>query len=322
MILAPRPLFLSLAAAMSLSTPALAEGLVLEGSLTVVSQTVDQSAGANDSQLTNRVDVTAEMPAGKIGTAEGKLFAHIRAGNEAAAGNDAYATSNATAFDVPGAVLLQGWYQLDIPVGGEGNKAELTLGKIDPFGFFDGNALSDDETEGFLNLAFVHNPLLDVGGDVEPGAHGASPGVRLAYVSALKEGSLSVSAGVFGTGGNGEQFDSFSSNAFSIAQVEYAGRALGGQDGAYRLYGWNNRNSDRRGWGLSVDQVVVGHVSVFARYGDRTQGSSDFDSAWTVGTVVNGAPWGRENDRIGLAYGSLNASAGGSEKRLSVKSSG
>lgn len=189
MILAPRPLFLSLAAAMSLSTPALAEGLVLEGSLTVVSQTVDQSAGANDSQLTNRVDVTAEMPAGKIGTAEGKLFAHIRAGNEAAAGNDAYATSNATAFDVPGAVLLQGWYQLDIPVGGEGNKAELTLGKIDPFGFFDGNALSDDETEGFLNLAFVHNPLLDVGGDVEPGAHGASPGVRLAY------GSLNASAG-------------------------------------------------------------------------------------------------------------------------------
>lgn len=294
--------------------PATAEGLALDGSLTLVSQTVRKTGALNDSQLTNRVDVTAEMPAGKTASTEGKLFAHIRAGNKAPAGNDAFATSNSVNFDFPGAVLLQAWYQLDISAGAEANKVELTAGKIDPFYFFDGNALSDDETEGFLNLAFVHNPLLDVGGDVQPGVHGASPGMRLAYVSTLKDGSLTVSAGVFGTAGNGEQFDNIFNNAFSIAQVEYAGKAVAGQEGSYRLYGWNNRNQQHRGWGASIDQAVNSHVSVFARYGDRTQGNGNFNNAWTLGAQINGGYWGREDDRLGLAYGVLNATAGGSEK--------
>ena len=309
-------LTLALSAAISLAftIPAAAEGLVLGGSLTLVSQTVDKSAEANDSQFTHRVDITAEMPAGKFGRAEGKLFAHLRAGNEAPAGNDAFATSNAASFDFPSPVLLQAWYQLDIPAGAEGNKVELTVGKIDPFEFFDGHPLSNDETEGFLNQAFVHSPLLDTGGDAQPGIHGTSPGVRLAYVSALKGGSLTVSAGVFGTGGNGEQFDDTFNNAFSIAQLEYAGKAVAGQEGAYRLYGWNNRNQPRRGWGASIDQAVNNHVGVFARYGDHTQGSGNLDKAWTLGMQINGAPWFREKDRLGLAYGRLNASAGGSER--------
>lgn len=209
---------------------------------------------------------------------------------------------------------MQAWYQLDIPAGAEGNKVELTAGKIDPFDFFDGHTLSGDETDGFLNQAFVHSPLLDTGGDTQPGIHGTSPGVRLAYVSALKGGSLTVSAGVFGTGGNGEQFDDTFNNAFSIAQLEYAGKAVAGQEGAYRLHGWNNRNIRHRGWGFSLDQAVNGHVGVFARYGDHTQGSGNLDKAWTLGMQVNGAPWRREKDRLGLAYGRLNASAGGSEK--------
>lgn len=299
---------------MAFAAPALAADPSLSASLTVVSQTVDKSDGANASQLTNRVDINAEIPAGKIGHAEGKVFAHIRAGNEAAAGNDAFASSNATAFDFPAPVLLQAWYQLDIPAGTEGNKVEFTVGKMDSFEFFDGHYLANDESEGFLNLAFVHNPLLDAGGDTEHGLHGGSPGVRLAHVSALKDGSLTVSAGLFGTGGNGEQFGDVFNNSFSIAQVEYTGKALAGLEGAYRLYGWNNRNQQHRGWGISLDQAVNSHVGVFARYGDRTTGSGNFNSAWTLGAQVNGVHWGRERDRLGMAYGILNATAGGSER--------
>lgn len=299
---------------MLFAAPLEAEGLALNASLTVVSQTVDKPDGADDHQLTNRMDITAERPAGTIGAATGKWFMHLRAGNGAAASNEAFASSNATAADFSAPVLMQAWYQLDIPAAREGRRVEITLGKIDPFGFFDGNCLPDDESEAFLNLAFVHNPLLDAGGDAEPGLHGASPGLRLAHVSPFREGSLSVSAGVFGTGGNGEQFDDIFNNAFSIAQVEYAGKVVAGQEGNYRLYGWNNRNQQHRGWGISFDQVVNSHVGVFARYGHRSTGTGAFDSAWTLGGQVNGVHWGRENDRLGIAYGKLDARAGGSER--------
>lgn len=78
-------LTLSMAMSLAFTTPAAAEGLALGGSLTLVSQTVNksESGAVDDSQFTNRVDVTAEMPAGKFGRAEGKLFVHLRAGNEA-----------------------------------------------------------------------------------------------------------------------------------------------------------------------------------------------------------------------------------------------
>lgn len=309
-------LALTLTTVMSLgvAVPVAAEGLALGGRVTMVSQTVNQASVADGNPVTNRIDITAELPVAMTSRAEGKLFAHIRAGNGAPAENNAFATSNAANFDFPGAVLLQAWYQLDIVTGAEGNKVELTAGKIDPFGFFDGNALSDDETAGFLNLAFVHNPLLDAGGDVQPGVHGASPGVRLAYVSEFKRGHLTISAGAFAPDGNGEQFDTLFEQPLLMTQIEYAGPALAEKEGAYRLYGWNNRNQQHRGWGASADQAVSSHVGMFARYGRRTQGSGAFNTAWTLGAQVNGAPWGRASDRLGLAYGVLKATAGGSEK--------
>ena len=308
----PTALVLSAAMGLAFSAPALAANPSWEASLTVVSQAV--ANGGDDSQLTSRVDINAEVPAGKIGPAEGRLFAHIRAGNGAAVGNGAFASSNAAAFDFSSPVLMQAGYQLDIPAGSEGHRIELVAGKIDPFNLFDGHGMFADESETFLNQAFVHNPLLDAGGEVEPGIHGASPGLRLAHVAPFREGHLTVSAGVFAAGGNGEQFDKVFDNAFSIAQVEYSGKALAGLEGDYRLYGWNNRNQQHRGWGLSLDQTVNTHVSVFARYGQRTTGHGSFDSAWTLGAQVNGVHWGRENDRVGLAYGRLNAVSGDSEK--------
>jgi high affinity Mn2+ porin len=116
-----------------------------------------------------------------------------------------FATANATVFgNQASPVLMQAWYQLDIPVGaasGNLGRVELTAGKIDPFGFFDGNNIADDESEGFMNLAFVHNPLLDAGGDIGVGTHGASPGLRVAYVSDINGGNnITASLGVFGAG--------------------------------------------------------------------------------------------------------------------------
>jgi high affinity Mn2+ porin len=141
---------------------------------------------------------------------------------------------------------MQAWYQLDIPVGAAGGnlgQVEVTVGKIDPFGFFDGNNIADDESEGFMNLAFVNNPLLDAGGDIGVGTHGASPGVRMAYVSDINGGNhVTASLGLFGAGAVADYRNSFS-KPLTIAQVEYAGKTWKGLSGAYRIYGWNNANT-------------------------------------------------------------------------------
>lgn len=298
------------------------EGFSAGASLTLVAQQASGGGmGSGGSQLSARADIEVEMPGGSIGAAEGKVFAHFRAGDGDGVAAPTYATVNATAFgNTPQPVLMQAWYQLDIPVGGaSGNlgQVEVTAGKIDPFGFFDGNNVSDDESEGFLNLAFVHNPLLDAGGDIGVGSHGASPGLRLAYVSDINGGNhVTASLGVFGTGTGADYLNSFH-KPFTIAQLEYAGKALGGREGAYRLYAWNNSQAldlagveeKHAGWGLSLDQRVGDSATLFARYGHATQGALAFDRAFTVGGQLSGAAWGRENDRVGLAFGWLNSSA-------------
>ncbi|HNQ04072.1 MAG TPA: carbohydrate porin [Thiobacillaceae bacterium] len=299
-------------------------------SLTMVAQRA-RGGGVHASELTSRGDLEVELPGGAIGDAQGRLFAHLRAGDGGGVVNNAFATSNATAFgNEPRPVLMQAWYQLDLPMGGSGgqqDQLELTVGKIDPFVFFDGNALAADESEDFLNLAFVHNPLLDAGGDVGVGAHGASPGLRLAYVHGLSDGHrLTASLGMFGAGPGADFQDSFN-RPFTIAQLEYAGKTWNGREGAYRLYAWNNSRANDQvnltldtdgdgiadqgvrerhaGWGLSLDQQVGEQVGLFARYGHSTRGVLAFDRGLTLGGQLSGDLWGRADDRLGLAIGSL-----------------
>lgn len=305
------------------------EGISAGASLTLVAQRADGGA-ARDSQLTARADVEVEMAAGSFGAAEGRLFAHFRAGEGDGIAPASFATPDATGgFGTSRPALMQAWYQLDIPAGGKSGelgRMEVTVGKIDPFVFFDANNVADDESEGFLNLAFVHNPLLDAGGDVGVGSDGASPGLRLAYVSDINGGNhVTASLGIFGAGRGGDYTDSFG-NPFSIAQIEYAGKTWGSLEGAYRLYAWNNARAfdqvndldsngefddteeSHRGWGLSVDQQVTNNGTLFARYGHPTRGTLAFDRAFTLGGQLGGSGWGRENDRLGLALGWLKSS--------------
>lgn len=297
------------------------QGISLDASLTLVAQRA-KSGGVDASELTARGDLEVELPGGSIGDAQGRLFAHLRMGDGEGLVNNAFASSNATAFgNEPRAVLMQAWYQLDVPLTGMGGRPaqlELTAGKIDPFVFFDGNALAADESEDFLNLSFVHNPLLDAGGDVGVGSHGASPGLRLAYVQELGDDRrFTASLGSFGAGPGADFQDSFN-KPFTIAQLEYAGKTWNGLEGAYRLYAWNNPRAEHAlagqrerhgGWGLSLDQQVQEHVGLFARYGHSRRGVLNFDRGLTLGGQLSGGLWGRENDRLGLAVGSLRPSA-------------
>lgn len=310
------------------------DGVTAGASLTMVAQRAlsGTTTGRDESDFNYRADVEVEMPAGSIGDAEGKLFAHFRLGQgtgfsklnptlTGAVNSTAFELGNggATAPDDSVALLAQAWYQLDIPMGGktgELGRVEITVGKIDPFVFFDQNNLADDESEAFLNNVFVHNPLLDSGGDAGVDAYGFTPGLRMAYVSDVNGSNhWGASLGMFGSG-PGASFNTSFSKPFVIGQVDYSGKALLGKPGAYRLYAWNNgRASDlagtterHSGWGVSLDQQISEHLSLFSRIGLSGKGQVGFDRAITLGGQLSGAGWGREKDRLGLAFGLLKSS--------------
>jgi hypothetical protein len=316
------------------------EGITAGVSFTTVAQHASGSAntdGSSESQWNYRADVSVSLPGGEIGNAEGKLFAHFRMGQGDGLTRilPTFGGVNATGFHVQGArpdddatvLLAQAWYQLNVPLPIDGfkplsrEKLSFNFGKMDPFLFFDQNTIADDETTRFLNTAFVHNPLLDAGGDVGVDSFGFTPGLRFAYHNETERPlTWDASLGVFGAG-SGAQFSNSFEKPFVIAQLETAQKFFGGLNGHYRFYLWRNGQATpyaneadtttevHTGWGLSVDQRVGDATTLFGRYGHETKGKVRFDRAFTLGAEFRGSYWDRGADAVGVAVGQMRTSA-------------
>ncbi|MBI5786780.1 MAG: carbohydrate porin [Rhodocyclales bacterium] len=307
------------------------DGVTVGASLVGVAQKVSRGGTPSDpeTRANYRGDVSVTLPVGSMGDSDGKLFTHVRFGQgTGVALRPTYtSTPNTVGFETNAgpddsfAILAQAWYQLSVPLSGDGLKANarehlhFTVGKIDPFVFFDQNVAADDESAKFLNNVFVHNPLLDSGGDIGADAYGFAPGAIVRYENSAEKGSeWAVSLGAFGSG-PGANFSGNLADPFVIAQVEKAAR-INFLPGSYRLYGWTNGRAEgydgmtRRhsGVGVSVDQKVTDDLTLFARYGHHTADKVAFDRALTVGAELEGTPWGRAADSLGLAFGSLRTS--------------
>lgn len=237
------------------------EGVSVGAALTMVAQRPKSGGvdGVEDSQLSYRADVEVEVPGDALGRLAGlgdsRFFFHLRAGQGAGLepGHELpptlSATPNSTAFYLTNAedaspILAQAWYQIGLPLAPRATGAlphlDLTLGKIDLFGFFDGNEVADDETEAFLNNAFVHNPLLDSGGDIGADSYGFSPGLILGLTHDVNSVSRwRLSLGLFGSGA-GAGFQTSFTKPFLIGQAEYTGRLLRDRPGTWRAYAWSN----------------------------------------------------------------------------------
>jgi len=306
------------------------EGISAGGALTVVAQrasNLDPAATSDPSQLSWRGDVEVGMPGGAVGNAEGQFFFHLRMGQGGGVEQAGGLPVNATAFDAAHpdlsnvhAVLAQAWYQLNVPLPLGGFKdasreyLEATFGKMDPYAFFDGNDASDDETAQYLNLNFVHNPLLDAGGGAVFDAYGFTPGMRLAYVNETDAPlAWGVSYGLFATGGGSAFVDSFE-KPLHILQLEST-RKLFGLDGHYRLYGWHTGQGTvhdgsferQTGLGVSVDQRVGDGITLWGRYGHSLKGDPMYDRAVTLGANFSGSYWDRAADSLGIAVAHLAA---------------
>lgn len=311
------------------------DGIEVHASLTGVVQKVgatSTASGTDETRANYRGDISVTLPGGAMGNAEGKIFTHFRFGQGTGIGlrltytstpNTTACQTNVGADDSFG-ILAQAWYQLSIPLLDDGIKANarehlhLTAGKIDPFVFFDQNGAADDESAKFMNNAFVHNPLLDSGGDIRADAYGFAPGAIFQYVNERQKGSeWSLSLGAFGSG-TGANFTGSLAGPFVIAQAETAAR-FNHLPGNYRVYLWNNGRGrgavydqiERKhaGFGISADQKLVDDLTVFSRYGHQLKGKTRFDRALTLGAELAGNPWGRAADSLGFALGSLRTSA-------------
>lgn len=304
------------------------DGISVEASLTGMAQQArrrdldDPSAGRQRANY--RGDVAVTLPGGEFGASKGTVFVHARFGQgDGLALRPTYTgTANSTTFagsDADGTqfMLAQAWYQLDMPLGSAPStrKARFTVGKIDPFMFFDQNSIADDETRHFANNAFVHNPLLDSGGDLGADRYGFAPGAIAAYEdSSDKALPWGASVGVFGAG-QGARFSASSGKPLAIAQAWVAPR-INRLPGTYRAYAWRNaRATDfddqpahHSGFGVSIDQRVTDGLTLFGRYGQQTSGQVRFGRALTVGGELDGSAWGRGADGLGLAVGMLRTS--------------
>ncbi len=311
------------------------EGIAAGVSFTTVAQHANGGAtttGDAESELSWRGDAQVSLPGGSLGNTEGSLFFHFRMGqgDGLASLNSMFSVPNATAFQLGGVsqaddaspILAQAWYQLSVPLDEKPldrsrQHLELNFGKIDPFLFFDQNAAADDETVRFMNLAFVHNPLLDAGGGAGVDAYGFTPGVRLAYFDDTQAPlGWGVSLGVFGSD-SGAAFSDSLQQPFIILQAESAQRFFGGLAGNYRVYAWRNGRAThldgatleaQSGWGVSADQRVGDGITLWGRYGHGMQGNPAFDRALTLGAEFSGNYWDRGADGVGLAVGWLAAS--------------
>lgn len=309
-------------------------GPVVEGSVVSVWQRVNRGGsddGRSQSRLNFRGDLTVELPAGDIGRASGTAVGHLRFGQGSGIGlrPTHTGTANSTTFegaagsDETYAIVAEAYYRLDIALDEgrfndlPGTRATLHLGKLDFFTLFDQNEVAGDEAAQFLNNVFVHNPLLDSGGDIAADSYGFAPGVRAGYFHEGEDYGWGVSLGAFGAG-EGARFNGGQGRPLVIAQLEFAPRQINGEArGNYRVYAWTNgRTSDlegneerHTGFGLSVDQKVGREWNLFGRYGKRSTGSGAFDQALTAGFEHGGRLWGRAHDAVGAAYALLDTSA-------------
>lgn len=324
------------------------DGIKVDAALTTVVQRASglpRGTANAGSQINYRADVAVEIPLEPVGDIEHKVFAHVRVGQGEGLNNPlgnlgVFGAPNSAAFRTSGAtpddstVLLgEAWYQaaIPLPLGGyrphSKETLELTFGKMDIFGFFDQNEVAGDESIQFLNSVFVHNPLLDAGGEVGADANGFQPGFVASYVNASDAAEpWRLSLGVFGAGDKGSNYQRSLASPLVMLQAEKQLKLVQGWNGNYRAYAWTRTDvpqldgvssAKHTGFGFSVDQQVGTGVNLFGRYGQLVSGELPFDKALSIGAEFNGSAWGRAGDAIGVGAAWLKSSnafhnAGGS----------
>ncbi len=222
------------------------------------------------------------------------------------------------------------------------NRAVLTVGKFSVSDMFDDNRYAHDPRNDFLNWALVDAGSFDYAAD----AWGYTYGAALE----LYEGSSAVRFGGFdlSTVPNSTEldpsFDQFQlvaeleqrfalwSEPGKVAVTPWLSRGrMGNYDDAIHLSQMTGQPADiaavrqyRSRWGMAanLEQQVTPDAGVFLRTGFASPDVepyefTDIDRTVALGTQLDGAPWNRADDTVGIA-GILNGISGSHEAFLNA----
>jgi len=109
-------------------------------------------------------------------------------------------------------------------------------------------------------------------------------------------------------------FENVFDNPFVIGELHVSGKLFGKHGGNYRFNVWLNESDHQHitvpnrireegyGFGMSFDQQMSDVIALFARFGWQDDDVYPLEASWSAGFEIKGAPWGREEDNLGLAF--------------------
>ena len=107
-------------------------------------------------------------------------------------------------------------------------------------------------------------------------------------------------------------WSSINEQLFAIAEIDFR-PILWERQGNYRVYSWMNsanhvsvhNDADNYGFGFSFDQEITEPILLFARYGHQRDLAETLENAVSAGLQTTGKIIGREEDVLGIAYGTV-----------------
>lgn len=187
----------------------------------------------------------------------------------------------------------------------------VTAGKLGASDYLDTNEYANDETSQFLSSMFRNSPVIEFPGN--------SIGLHLG--SALAE-TLGLDVEILD---GDSDFEQIGDGPFFGAQVNLK-QGFFGRNGNNRILFWQNEAAHTQwndasktkegasGFGISCDQEIMDDVGVFARAGWQEEDvylngtAFSLASAYSAGVQVGGNVWGRENDALAFACGTIKPS--------------
>lgn len=167
----------------------------------------------------------------------------------------------------------------------------VTLGKIDLTNYFDNNLHANDETSQFITGVFVNNPVLPI--------YFNSPGIRF-RTSFLGRFYIQYGLGM----ANLKEID-LMKNHFKILETGFKLFPETGWEANLRFMGYEHPLAgSSQGFGISVDQLIANHVTIFGRYGKNKIGLAEWhgiEKAWSAGIGFQKMVL-RKEYKIGIAY--------------------
>jgi hypothetical protein len=182
-------------------------------------------------------------------------------------------------------------------------KLSLTAGRVDLTNHFDHNAVANDETTQFLSDALVNNPMLGL----------SENGAGVAAVYDPKTGFNAK----LGYQQSSSQATNLSDSLFYLAEVGYLWTPFQLGEGNYRA--WyrtdNSSGTNRKAYGVSMDQRVTPVITLFARFGSA-QTDAARDSFYSTGLQLQKGAVFNPEDAWGVGYARTELGAGDQETLL------